>query len=63
MLTPEVVHYGRAQEALAQRQLILEAAWVAHPERFVGGTPKARPLREEVWINPPETSPTGGIAQ
>ena len=43
MLAPEVVHYGRAQEALAQRQRILEAAWAAHPERFVGGIPKERP--------------------
>ena len=63
MLTPEVVHHGRAQTALAQRQRILDAAWAAHPERFVGGNPKARPLPEEVWINPPEASTTGGIAQ
>ncbi len=61
-LTPDVVHHGRATEALAQRQQILEAAWTAHPERFVRGIPKVTPLPEAVWINPPATSTTGGIA-
>ncbi len=63
MLTPDDVHHGRAQAVLAQRQRTLEAAWAAHPERFVRGIPKPRPLPEEVWINPPATSTTGGIAQ
>ena len=62
MLTPHDVHYGRAPAILAQRQLTLEAAWAAHPERFVRGIPKTRPLPEEVWINPPVPSTTGGIA-
>ncbi len=63
MLTPDDVHHGRAQTVLAQRQRTLEAAWAAHPERFVGGIPKPSPLPEEVWINPPTTPTTGGIAQ
>jgi putative transposase len=63
MLTPDEVHHRRAQAVLAQRQRILEAAWAVHPERFVRGMPKIRPLPEEVWINPPATSTTGGIAQ
>ena len=63
MLTPDVVHHGRAQAALAQRQRTLEAAWVTHPERFVRGMPKHSPLPQEVWINPPAKSTTGGIAQ
>jgi len=63
MLTPHDVHYGRAPAVLAQRQRTLEAAWAAHPERFVRGIPKPSPLPEEVWINPPATSTTGGIAQ
>jgi putative transposase len=62
MLTPHDVHYGRAEEVLAQRQRIMDAACAAHPERFVRGVPKIRPLPEAVWINPPETSATGGIA-
>ena len=62
MLTPADVHYGRAQAMLEQRQRTLADAWAAHPERFVHGIPEPRPLPEAVWINPPETSTTGGIA-
>jgi putative transposase len=62
MLTPHDVHYGRAPQVLAQRQRIMDAACAAHPERFVRGAPKIRPLREAVWINPPETSMKGEIA-
>ena len=63
MLTPADVHCGRAQAMLEQRQRTLADAWAAHPERFVHGIPEPRPLPEAVWINPPETSTTGGIAQ
>jgi putative transposase len=62
MLTPHDVHYGRAPEVLAQRQQIMDAAWSAHPERFVQGIPKIHPLPEAVWINPPATSTKGEIA-
>ncbi len=62
MLTPADVHYGRAQARIEQRQHTLADAWAAHPERFVHGIPEPRPLPEAVWINPPETSTTGGIA-
>ena len=62
MLTPDDVHHGRDAQVLAQRQLILEAAWATHPERFVRGMPKLSPLPEAVWINPPITPTTGGIA-
>jgi putative transposase len=63
MLTPHAVHHGLAHEVLAERKRTLETAWAAHPERFVQGTPKPIPLPKAVWINPPETSTTGGIAQ
>ncbi len=63
MLTPDDVHHGRAPAVLMQRQRILEAAWHAHPERFVRGIPKSSPLPEAVWINPPITSTTGELAQ
>jgi putative transposase len=63
MLTPCDVHHGRAAHVLAQRQRVLDAAWAAHPERFVRGPPKHRPLPEAVWINPPDISTTGEIAQ
>lgn len=37
MLTPEVVHYGRAEEVLARRHQVLQAAYAASP-----GLPSAR---------------------
>ncbi len=54
LLTPETVHYGRAQEVIARRQRILEVAYAAHPERFVHHPPTPPSLPEAVWINPPE---------
>ncbi len=63
MLTPDDVHHDRAQAVLTQRQRILQAAWAAHPERFVRGIPTPSPLPEAVWINPPDPANTGGIAQ
>ncbi len=63
MLTPDDVHHGRSQTVLAQRQCLLKAACIAHPERFVRGNPKPSPLPDEVWINPPGTSTTEEVAQ
>ena len=54
MLTPEVVHHGRADEVLAHRQRTLDHAYAAHPERFVHGRPTVGTLPGAVWINPPE---------
>ncbi len=53
LLTPADVHYGRAEEKLAQRHLLLLQAYEAHPERFVNGPPKLQKLERAVWINPP----------
>lgn len=53
MLTPQTVHDGRAEQVLAQRQAVLDAAYAVNPERFVHGPPKVRPLPKAVWINPP----------
>ncbi len=33
LLTPETVHYGRAEAALAARSVVLDAAYRLHPER------------------------------
>ena len=52
-LLPEMVHYGRAAGVIAARQEVLNAAYAAHPERFVRKPPVALPLPEAVWINPP----------
>jgi putative transposase len=55
LMTPLVVHCGQAETVREQRQQILEAAYAAHPERFVRGEPKAPALPEEVWINKPRS--------
>ena len=57
LLTPVTVHYGQAQAVLEQRQKVLQAAYAAHPERFVRGEPKPPSLPTEVWINKPPPSP------
>jgi len=57
MLTPAMVHFGEAQSVLERRQSVLDAAYQAHPDRFVRRPPKPLPLPSEVWINKPV--PTG----
>lgn len=57
-LTPEMVHYGLADQALAERHLRLLEAHQAHPERFIQGPPKFRQLARAVYINPPHQSQT-----
>ncbi len=57
LLTPEAVHYGRAGALLAERQSILTAAYLAHPERFVRRPPAPPALPPAVWINPPMIKP------
>ena len=54
MLTPADVHYGRAADVLAERQRVLDAAFAAHPERYVNKRPTVQSLPDAVWINPPE---------
>ena len=54
LMTPATVHYGRAEIVHKQRQQVLEAAFAAHPERFVRGAPTPSRPPEEVWINQPE---------
>jgi putative transposase len=61
LLTPAMVHYGHAEAVRAQRAAVLEAAYAAHPERFVRQLPQPLVLPAAVWINPPtpaETAPT-----
>jgi len=54
LLTPASVHYGQAAVILDQRQQLLQAAYAAHPERFVRGRPRRPTLPAEVWINQPQ---------
>jgi putative transposase len=53
LLTPEVVHTQRAEQVRDLRQLTLDAAFEAHPERFVQKPPQSPALPTQVWINPP----------
>ena len=54
LMTPAMVHYGQAIQVQQARQQVLEAAYAAHPERFVRGLPSAPTLPEAVWINKPK---------
>jgi putative transposase len=54
-MTPHSVHYGYAQNLAAIRQTTLDAAFVAHPNRFKGKRPTTQAMPAEVWINPPQT--------
>lgn len=55
LLTPHDVHHGLVAERLAQRARVLDAAYAAHPERFVHGKPEPTAPPKIVWINPPKT--------
>lgn len=52
LFTPADVFYGRVEEVAAQRQVALDAAYAAHPERFPNGPPIVRRPPESVAINP-----------
>jgi putative transposase len=53
LLTPSSLHYGEAADVLRARQETLNAAYQAHPERFVRGRPTPTEIPSAVWINPP----------
>ena len=50
--TPADVHYGQAEQVITARAAVLDAAYAAHPERFVRKPPRRR-LPTAVWINKP----------
>ena len=54
LFTPAMVHHGKAQLIREKRQLVLDSAYSAHPNRFVRGQPSPPPLPKEVWINKPQ---------
>lgn len=55
-LTPETVHFGRAEAVLAEREKVLAEAYARHPERWVRGAPKALKVPVAAWINPPRAA-------
>jgi putative transposase len=52
--TPASVHFGTAALVREQRALVLDAAYVAHPERFVNKPPTPPRLPGPAWINQPK---------
>jgi transposase InsO family protein len=52
MHTPASVHFGTAEQIRLQRQLTLDHAYTAHPERFAR-RPRPPQPPEIVWINQP----------
>jgi putative transposase len=58
LMTPAEVHFGRAAVVHHHRQIVLQAAYLKHPERFVMGPPKPPCLPAAVWINPPKPGST-----
>jgi putative transposase len=53
LMTPAVVHHGRADALHAHRARVLDAAYAATPERFVRQPPKPPALPVAAWINKP----------
>ena len=52
--TPASVHFGTAGIVRAGRALVLDAAYAAHPERFVNKRPEPPVLPGPAWINRPK---------
>jgi putative transposase len=56
--TPAAVHFNHAEGIQVERARVLQAAYAAHPERFVRQAPVPPPLPQPAWINRPvEVSP------
>jgi hypothetical protein len=50
------VHFGLAEQRVAERAAVLILAYAAHPERFPAGRPRSAAAPTEVsWINPPKS--------
>jgi putative transposase len=58
LFRPADVHFGRVTARLADRAATLEAARLAHPERFVLGAPRLPTPPASVWINRPQSPPS-----
>lgn len=53
LLTPEMMHSGRAEQVIQQRATVLAMAFQAHPDRFVNKPPTPPSMPVAAWINPP----------
>jgi putative transposase len=57
--TPAPVHFGTAPQVQAARATVLDAAYAAHPERFVNKPPVPPPLPGPACINGPKEGDRG----
>jgi len=57
LLTPQTLHFGRAEKVIQQRQQVLRQAYERNPERFVRAHPKPPDRPTAVWINKPAAMP------
>jgi putative transposase len=53
LLTPASVHYREDEAVKHQRQIVMKAAYLAHPTRFAKGMPIVKGAPQAVYINPP----------
>jgi putative transposase len=52
-LTPDDLHYGRADEIVLKRQMVMDDVYKKNPERFVKGPSIVKKPDNQVWINKP----------
>jgi putative transposase len=62
-MTPHSVHYGLAKEMHTARQITLDAAFLAHPNRFKSKNPQPPAMPTAAWINPPQKETVTAINQ
>jgi putative transposase len=59
LMTPAAVHHGKVDAIGRVRRAALSEAFLAHPERFVRGTPQPPAVPEAAWINKPKIDSNG----
>ena len=60
LMRPVVGHYRQDESVIEKRQIVLNAVFEKHPERFVKKFPTPQEVPAAVWINPPEKLLKGG---
>lgn len=56
LMTPAVVHAGLADKCNDARQVVIDRAFAANPDRFVHGRPRLPQVPQTAWINDPAKS-------
>jgi putative transposase len=61
-MTPHNLHSGQANAITAIRHRALDAAFLAHPERFKNQRPQPPAVPTAAWINPPKKEPSSNTS-